>query len=303
VYSLRMNPIVQSIYHAATFTWTHVVFDAVTLRAAVIDPVLDFNAASGGVGSASARAIVAFVRERNLSVDWILETHAHADHLTASAWLKKTLSALGHSARTAVSEDIVLVQRTFKRLLDLSDDDVAEGQPFDHLLKDGDQLELGALRIDVLATPGHTPDGVSFLVGDAVFIGDTLFAPRGGSARCDFPGADAATLYRSIQRLYALPDTTRVFLAHDYPPCGEAPLAETTILDQKRSNIHLRADTSEQDYVTLRTQRDATLSVPQLLWPALQVNIRGGEMPTASASGTAFLKIPLTLEDFESAPE
>ncbi len=292
-----MIPLVRSFHHSATSTWTHVVADAVNLRAAIIDPVLDFNSASGRLSTGSARSIIDYLGTTRLVVDWILETHAHADHLTAAAWLRRTLAAAGHTARTGIGARIVDVQATFKQLLDLEDTFVADGHQFDCLFNDGDTFRIGEMEVRVLTTPGHTPDGISYVIGDAVFIGDTLFAPRGGSARCDFPGADAATLYRSIQRLYALPDTTRVFLAHDYPPPGEEPLAQTSIGEQKSFNTHLSADTREDTYVALRTGRDATLSAPNLLWPALQVNIRGGELPPPTASGAIFLKLPVHLDE------
>lgn len=291
-----MSPFVKSFYHSATFTWTHVISDPASSRAAIIDAVLDFDGASGRLSTDSARQILEYVSGNRLVVDWILETHAHADHLTAAGWLKKSLRTAGHPARSGVSAKIIEVQVTFKQLLDLDEHFVADGHQFDRLFQDGDSFRIGELEVQVLATPGHTPDGISYLVGDAVFIGDTLFAPRSGSARCDFPGADASVLYQSIQRLYCLPDTTRVFLAHDYPPASEQPMAQTSIGAQKASNIHLRADTREEAYVELRTTRDASLSIPNLLWPALQVNIRGGELPPAADSGGIFLKLPVKLD-------
>ena len=285
-----MSPLVRSFHHPESATWTHVLVDPSTLRAAIIDPALDFDAASGRVRADSARRVLEYLGTASLTVEWILETHAHADHLSAAAWLRERL----HPApRVGIGAGIVEVQERFRRLLDLGEGFHADGSPFDCCFNDGDRFAVGDLEVQVIATPGHTPDGVSYRAADALFVGDTLFAPRGGSARCDFPGADAATLFRSIQRLYALPDATRMFLAHDYPPAGEEPLAETTVGAQKAANIHVRAATTEPEFVALRTARDATLAVPKLLWPALQVNIRGGALPPAHANGTAYLRIPL----------
>jgi glyoxylase-like metal-dependent hydrolase (beta-lactamase superfamily II) len=295
-----MIPLVRSFHHLATSTWTHVIADPATLRAAIIDPVLDFDAASGHLSANSARRVVEYLGTTGLMVDWILETHAHADHLTAAAWLKRELAISGSTPEIGIGSRIVEVQACFKKQLNLDDTFFADGRQFDRLFDDGDTFRIGELDVRVIATPGHTPDGVSYLVGDAVFIGDTLFAQRGGSARCDFPGADAATLYRSIQRLYALPDSTRVFLAHDYPPKDEEPIAQTSIGEQKASNTHVRADTSEDEYVTLRTRRDAILPTPKLLWPALQVNIRGGQLPPVEANGEIFLKLPLRTDGLAS---
>jgi len=281
-----MNPVVRSFHHAESGSWTHVMVDPATRRAAVVDPVLDFDAASGRVHPASARRVLEYVGTAGLVVDWILETHAHADHLTAAAWMQQ---AIVPRPRLGIGAGIARVQAHFSRVFDVEFDDAS----FDARFADGERFQIGDLVAHALATPGHTPDGVSYLVGDAVFVGDTLFAPRAGSARCDFPGGDAACLHASIQRLYALAPTTRVFLAHDYPAAGEAPLAETTIGAQMATKIHVRADTSEAEFVKLRTTRDAGLAVPKLLWPALQVNLRGGRLPPAAANGTRYLRIPL----------
>lgn len=281
-----MNPLVRSFHHVETGTWTHVLVDVATLRAAIIDPVLDFDAASGSLRADSARRVLEYLGTASLTVEWILETHAHADHLTAATWMR---DALTPTPRIGIGARIGDVQRHFAGVLGLDIDDHA----FDTHFVDGDVFQVGTLDVRVMATPGHTADGVTYLAGDAAFIGDTLFAPRSGSARCDFPGASAATLHASIQRLYALPDATRLFLAHDYPPAGEAPLAETTVGAQKAGNIHVRADTTASEYIALREARDATLPAPKLLWPALQVNIRGGRLPTPAPDGTMSLRIPL----------
>lgn len=285
-------PLVRSFHHGATGTWTHVVVDTATRRTAVIDPVLDFDQASGRIGNASAQRILEYLATTSLAVDWILETHAHADHLTAGAWLRDRTQG-----KLAIGAGIIEVQRTFKRLLNLDDGFVANGAQFDHLFADGDRFQIGTLDARVIATPGHTPDSISYLIGDAVFVGDTMFAPHAGSARCDFPGGDAATLYHSIRTLYALDASTRVFLCHDYPTADSAPLGETRIADEMATNTHLKAATSEADFVALRTQRDRTLGVPKLLWPALQFNIRGGRLPAGEPSGRTYLKLPVAFDE------
>lgn len=291
-----MTPLVRSFHHPSTGTWTHVVADPANLVAAIVDPVLDFDPASGAVGTDSARRVLEYLGTTGLRVAWILETHAHADHLTAAHWLRTTLARGGSAPAVAIGAGIVRVQRRFKAALNLGEDFATDGSPFDRLLDDGDTLALGALAIEVVATPGHTPDGVSYRVGDAVFVGDTVFAPRAGSARCDFPDGDAATLYRSVQRLYALPDATRVYLAHDYPAAGEEPLAQTTIGEQKAANIHLRSGVTQAEFVAVREARDATLAVPRLLWPSLQVNLRAGALPPPESNGCSYLKIPLRID-------
>ncbi|HEX7130804.1 MAG TPA: MBL fold metallo-hydrolase [Rhodanobacteraceae bacterium] len=288
-----MNPEVTPFFHAPTSTWSYVVRDPDSPAAAIVDPVLDFDASSGRVWTESAGKLLDHLREHALEPKWILETHVHADHLTAAAWLKRHTGA-----QVAIGSRVVEVQRTFKSLLHLGDDWVADGSQFDVLLADGDTLPLGALQVEAIATPGHTPDGVSYRIGDAVFVGDTLFAPALGSARCDFPGGDAATLYASVQRLYALPGDTRMFLCHDYPQAGEAARSQTSIAEQMRANKHIARGTSEEQFVAMRRARDATLSVPKLLWPALQVNIRAGHLPTAEDNGRSYLKLPLDAGGF-----
>ncbi|MGB0132332.1 MBL fold metallo-hydrolase [Dokdonella sp.] len=295
-----MKPQVRSFHHLATGTWTHIVVDPQTRRAAIIDPVLDFDLPSGKVATGSARRLLEYIATTGLEIEWILETHAHADHLTAAAWLKRQLSAKGTTPAIGIGHGILSVQATFKKKLNLDDQFVADGRQFDTLFHDADTLCIGDLEAHVIATPGHTADGVTYVFDDAAFVGDTLFAPRGGTARCDFPGADAATLYRTIQRLYSLPDSTRVYLAHDYPPEGEEAMSQTTIAQQKASNIHLRADTSEAEFVALRERRDATLPVPTLLWPSLQMNIRGGHLPPPETGDRAYFKLPVDAETFST---
>jgi glyoxylase-like metal-dependent hydrolase (beta-lactamase superfamily II) len=291
-----MAPIVQSFFHMATNTWSHIVGDPATRVAAIIDPVLDFDPVSGRVWSEAAQQLLDAVRERQLEVVWILETHAHADHLSAADWLKRKLATPGTTPKVAIGTGIVAVQRHFKDVFGFGAEFVTDGSQFDHLFADGEQFKLGGFDVRVIATPGHTSDGVSYSIGNAVFVGDTLFAPQGGTGRCDFPGADAATQYRSIQRLYALPETTRVFLCHDYPAAGVEPRAETTIADEKAANVQLNGATAEADYVAFRKHRDATLAAPRLLYPSLQVNICAGRLPPAGTDGRRFLRLPVVAD-------
>lgn len=284
------SPTVKPFFHAETSTWSYVVRDPASQSAAIIDPVLDFDAASGKTGTMSAEAIVDYIDAHSLRVEWLLETHAHADHLSAADWL---LNTRFRRARIAIGEGIGAVQENFRRVFNLEDQFPVDGSQFDHLFRDDETFLIGGLQARVIAVPGHTSDSNAYLIGDALFVGDSLFMPDGGTARCDFPGGDASTLFRSIQRLYALPDATRVFVCHDYAPGGREPRCETTIGEQKRSNIHVRADTSEQDFIDMRTARDATLAVPKLLLPAVQVNIRAGALPEVESNGVRYLKIPL----------
>ena len=287
-----MQPNIIPFRHEDTSTWTYLVHAPGDEAAVVIDPVLDFDAASGEVEAASAARLLAAAEAANLRIEWILETHAHADHLSAAAWLRERTGA-----KVAIGAGITGVQQVFKERLNLDDDAlVADGQQFDRLLADGEALRAGALTVLALATPGHTSDSMSYLIGDAVFVGDTLFSPASGSARCDFPGGDAHALYRSVQRLYGLP-ATRMFLCHDYPPAGAAARAEIPTSEQRAANIHLRDGVDEASFVAMRAARDATLAVPHLLWPSLQVNIRGGRLPRRESNGTSYLRLPLRLRD------
>ena len=289
--SNSVPPDVASFYDPATSTLSHLVTAPGQVEAVIIDPVLDFDPKSGAVGVQSAYRILDLVTARSLRVTWILETHAHADHLTAALWLKRQL---GGGPRVAIGRGIVSVQQTFRDLLRLGADFPVDGRQFDHLFDDGERFDVGSLSFRVMATPGHTKDSVTYLVGDAAFIGDTLFTPDFGTARCDFPGGDARALYASIRQLLALAGNTRLFLCHDYPKEGRRPICETTPLAQLVANIHVREGVSEAEFVALRTARDATLAKPVLLWPSLQVNIRAGALPEPDASGARFLKIPLT---------
>ena len=285
-----MQPHVKPFFHAPTGTWTYVVSDAEAREAAVIDPVLDYDWRSGRTGTGSADAVLRHLEADGLRLRWIVETHAHADHLSAAPYLKARAGGL-----IAIGAGIRQVQATFKRIFGFGDDFVPDGRQFDRLLVDGDTVEVGALPGRVIATPGHTSDSVSYLFGDALFVGDTVFMPDGGSARCDFPGGDAAELFRSVQRLYALPATTRVYVCHDYSPGGRPPECQTTIEAQRAANIHIKADTPEADFVALRVARDATLDVPNLIIPSVQVNIRAGRLPPAEADGVSYLKVPLNV--------
>ena len=285
-------PLVRSFHHAPTGSWTHVIVDPSTRHAAIVDAVLDFDVPSGRISTESAQRVLEYVATASLDLEWVLETHAHADHLTAGGWIAdRTGAKLGTGAR------IVDVQKSFKRILDLGDAFDADGSQFDRLFSDGERFRIGEIEAEVIATPGHTPDSVAYRVGDALFVGDTLFAPDTGTARCDFPGGDAATLFRSIEKLHAWPDSMRVFLCHDYPTGEAAPRAESDIASQKRSNIHLCTTTTEAEYVALRTRRDATLAPPRLLWPAIQFNIRGGRLPPTEADGCAFFKLPVAFAE------
>ncbi|CAN5283442.1 MBL fold metallo-hydrolase [soil metagenome] len=281
-------PIVHSRYHAQTGTWTHVVVAPATRVAAIIDPVLDYEANGARTAHTEAEAVLALCRAEDLRVAWILETHAHADHLSSAAWLKQQLGV-----PVGIGSGIRDVQRVFQEVFGLGPTFATDGSQFDHLFEHGDRLPLGELEIEVIATPGHTSDSLSYHIGDAVFVGDSLFMPDGGTARCDFPGGDAKILYASIHRLYALPDDTRVFVCHDYGPGGRAPQAETTIAAEKAGNIHARVAVDCDAFVAMRTARDATLSLPALILPAVQVNIRAGELPPADADGKRYLRLPL----------
>jgi glyoxylase-like metal-dependent hydrolase (beta-lactamase superfamily II) len=281
-------PEVEARYHADTGTWSYVVSDPATKAAAIIDPVLDYEQKGARTSTVSAQALLDHVEARGLSLRWILETHAHADHLSAAAWLQERTGA-----PIGIGAGIRNVQAAFKPIYGLDADFPTDGSQFDRLFDDGERFALGELEVEVIATPGHTSDSLSYRIGDAVFVGDSIFMPDGGTARCDFPGGDAQVLYASIQRLYALPDATRVFVCHDYGPGGREPRAQTSIGEQKAANIHVRAQTSAAEFVELRRKRDATLALPALILPAVQVNIRGGRLPPARADGRRFLTLPL----------
>lgn len=285
-----LKPEVHGIFDPATGTVTYVVHAGPGTTCAIIDPVLDYDPKSGRTRTVSADKVVAYVEGQRLRVDWILETHAHADHLTAAPYLKRRLGG-----RTAIGARIGDVQRVFKGIFNLEAEFRPDGSQFDALFDDAAEFRIGDLNAKVLAVPGHTPACIAYQIGDAVFVGDTLFMPDVGTARCDFPGGDARTLYASIHRLLSLPAETRLFMCHDYPPKDRAVAFATTVAAQRVGNIHVRDGVSEADFVAMRTQRDSTLEMPLLILPAVQVNIRAGELPPAETNGTAYLKIPLNI--------
>jgi glyoxylase-like metal-dependent hydrolase (beta-lactamase superfamily II) len=286
-----MKPEVKAFFDEQTFTVTYVLVEPSGRLCAIIDPVLDFDPAACRTSTDSADEVLQYISDRELEVTWILETHAHADHLSAAGYMKAKTGG-----RTATGKLITGVQATFKEIFNIGDDFVADGEQFDRLLDDGDLLNLGVMPIRVMHTPGHTQACVTYVAGDAAFVGDTLFMPDYGTARADFPGADAATLFRSIQRIFKLPTTTRVFLCHDYKAPGRDEFAwETTVAEQMEHNIHIHKGVTEEEFVKFRQQRDAELGMPKLILPSIQVNIRAGEMPPADDNGTVYLKLPLNV--------
>jgi glyoxylase-like metal-dependent hydrolase (beta-lactamase superfamily II) len=284
-----MAPVVHPFFHEDSNTWTYVVSEPDGPAAAIVDPVLDFDPKAGRTSTASALALLDFVRGRGLQVEWILETHAHADHLSAGYWLKGRLPG----ARLAIGEGIRTVQKTFRPIFNLGEHFPVDGSQFDHLFAADERFAIGSLEVRVIPVPGHTSDSNAYLIGDALFTGDSLFMPDVGTARCDFPGGSARLLYRSIQRLFELPDATRVFVCHDYCPGGREVACETTIGEQKRSNIHVHEGTTEDQFVRMRETRDASLAMPTLILPAVQTNIRAGALPPPEDNGVRYLKIPL----------
>ena len=283
-----MKPLIHGIFDPATWTVTYVVYDQAGGTCAIIDSVLDYDPKSGRTSTASADQVIAFVKAQQLSVAWILETHAHADHLTAAPYLKAHLGG-----QTAIGHHITAVQRVFKGVFNLEGSFQVDGAQFDHLLQEDENIAIGQLTAKALYVPGHTPACVAYQVGDAVFVGDTLFMPDVGSARCDFPGGDAKTLYASARKILSLPGETRLFMCHDYPPEGRDVKFETTVAEQRAHNIHLHDGIDEAEFVRMRTERDATLTMPVLILPAVQINIRAGEFPPKDDNGVSYLKIPL----------
>lgn len=282
------TPQVKAFLHPQTSTFSHVVWDADTRKAAVIDSVLHYEAESGRTSTHYADRIIRFVRENDLEVQWVLETHAHADHVAAGDYIKRSLGGV-----SGIGAGIRRVQKHFLEVFNLERGFLPDGSPFDHLFDDGEAFRVGGIEARTIATPGHTPDHLTYLIGDALFVGDTLFMPDGGTARCDFPGGDAATLYHSIHRLFELPDATRLFVLHDYGPGGRELRNETTVGEEKRDNIHVGGNRSEAAFVKLRAERDATLGLPHLIIPSVQINIRAGELPPAEDNGVRYVKIPI----------
>ncbi|MDR6182802.1 glyoxylase-like metal-dependent hydrolase (beta-lactamase superfamily II) [Asaia bogorensis NBRC 16594] len=282
-------PVVRSFFDETTFTASHVVHDPRTREAAIIDSVLDYDPASGRTGSLSAQAILEYIRAKSLTVTWQLETHAHADHLSAAPWLQEQLGG-----KLAIGAEITHVQEVFGKIFNAGTRFARDGSQFDHLFRDGERFRIGEIEAIALHVPGHTPADMAFVIGDCAFIGDTLFMPDFGTARADFPGGDARQLYRSIRRLLSLPRETRLFLCHDYKAPGRDWFAwETTIGAQRDSNLHVHDGVSEDEFVEMRTKRDATLSLPNLIMPSVQINMRGGRLPEPEENGTRYIKIPL----------
>lgn len=284
-----MNPVVAAFFDPVTFTYSYVVSDPASARCAIIDPVLDYDPVAGRTSRANAERLIAHVRAQGLSVDWLLETHVHADHLSAAAYLQRELGGrLGIGALTTQ------VQATFAKLFNAGSEFATDGSQFDQLFVDGESFRIGSLEARALHTPGHTPACLTYLIGDAAFVGDTLFMPDYGTARCDFPGGDAHALYRSIQRLFALPDATRLFMCHDYKvPGRDEHQCETTVAQERAHNVHVHAGIGEEAFVAMRNARDAALDMPLLILPAVQVNMRAGQLPPAEDNAVHYLKIPL----------
>ena len=285
-----MNPQVQAFLDNDSETFSYVVYDCDGGHAAVIDPVLDFDSKSGRTHTESAEKVVNFIHQHELTLDWILETHAHADHLSAAPYIREQLGG-----QIAIGEKIQDVQKIFSTLFNFEKTFLNDGSQFDHLFADSDTFSIGGLTGKVLSSPGHTPADLAYLIGDALFVGDTLFMPDVGTARCDFPGGDAATLYQSVKKLLALPNETRVFVCHDYPGDRREHKYKTSVAAQREHNIHVHDGVGEQEFVAMREARDATLDMPRLILPSVQVNVRGGQMPPAEDNGTVYLKLPINV--------
>ncbi|KFJ90970.1 beta-lactamase [Pseudomonas sp. 1-7] len=284
-----MHPHVEAFFDPATYTYSYVVIDPGSKRCAIIDSVLDYDTASGRTSYKSADRLIDYVKAHGLEVEWLLETHVHADHLSAAPYLKRELGG-----KLAIGENITLVQNTFGKLFNAGSEFATDGRQFDQLFKDGDTFMVGTIEARAIHTPGHTPACMTYLIGDAGFVGDTLFMPDYGTARCDFPGGDAHTLFQSIRKLFALPDATRLFMCHDYKAPGREDYRyETTVAEERAHNVHVHEGISEADFVAMRRARDATLGMPTLILPSVQVNMRAGQLPPAEDNGTRYLKIPL----------
>ena len=284
----QQNPLIKDFFDPDTWTYTYVVYECDGSSCVIIDSVLNYDPKSGRTSTKSADEVIAFVKEHQLQVSWILETHAHADHLTAAPYLQSHLGG-----KLVIGDHIINVQTVFKGVFNLDDRFKADGAQFDHLLKEGESLAFGNLSLKALFVPGHTPACMAYEIGDAIFVGDTLFMPDVGTARCDFPGGDAKTLYRSIQKILSYPGQTKLYMCHDYPPNNRPATGMTTVADEKANNIHVHDGVTEDQFVQMRTARDKTLEMPTLILPSIQVNIRAGHFPESDANGVAYLKIPL----------
>ena len=278
----------QAFFDPTTWTVTYVVSSIETGKAAIIDPVLDYDFKSGHTSTTSADLVLAYVKAQNLSVEWIVETHAHADHLSGAHYLKERVGG-----RIAIGENIRAVQSTFKAVFNLGAGFLTDGRQFDHLFKDGEVFKIGDVEAVAMLVPGHTPADMAYRIENAIFVGDTLFMPDVGTARVDFPGGDAHALYRSIHKVLALPPETTIFVCHDYPPPSRTAQWQTTVAEQRAKNIHVHDGVTEEQFVAMRAARDATLEMPSLIIPAIQVNVRAGEMPEPEANGIRYLKVPL----------
>lgn len=288
---MATQPNVQAFFDEDTFTVSYVVSDDASKQCVIVDSVLDYDHASGRTSTTSADRVIEFVKDHQLSVTWILETHVHADHLSAAPYLKEALGG-----QIVIGDHITTVQNTFAKLLNAEPTFDRDGSQFDQLVHEGDTLAFGEQTVEVLHTPGHTPACVTYVIGDAAFVGDTLFMPDYGTARCDFPGGDAATLYRSIQKIFALPDETRLFMCHDYKAPGRFEYQwETSVAEQKQNNVHIHQGISEDAFCDMRTTKDATLAMPRLIWPSVQVNMRAGNLPPEEENGTRYIKTPINL--------
>jgi glyoxylase-like metal-dependent hydrolase (beta-lactamase superfamily II) len=282
-------PEIKAYFDAPTNTVSYLVTDPATKKCAVVDSVLNFEYSSGTISYAQADEIIGDITDQGLTLDWLIETHVHADHLSAAPYIQEKLGG-----KIMISKEITVVQNIFGKVFNAGTEFERDGSQFDVLLSDGDTYQVGSIDAKVLHTPGHTPACMAHVIGDAVFVGDTLFMPDGGSARADFPGGDARTLYQSIQKIFTLPDDTRMFICHDYMPGGRDVKWETTVGEQKRDNIHVGKGNSEEDFVTMREARDATLGMPTLIMPSIQVNMRAGHMPQAEDNGSTYLKVPVS---------
>jgi len=285
-----MKPNINAFFDSATWTVSYIVFDEPGGICAIIDPVLDYDPKSSRTSTRSADKLIAFIQEQRLSVEWILETHAHADHLSSADYLKNRLGG-----KTGIGSNIPVVQETFKRIFNLDDTFIPDGHQFDHLFTEGELFQVGKLTARTIPVSGHTPADTAYQFDDALFVGDTLFMPDIGTARADFPGGDASQLFKSIQKLLAFPPETRLFMCHDYPPANRAASWQSTVAQQRLHNIHVHDGINENEFVTMRSKRDTTLEMPNLLLPSIQVNIRAGKLPPVETNGIAYFKIPVNL--------